>query len=154
MKTNSTIFRHHEKPLSRQAPSEDAVFQMRETKLGIMPISGSNVFLSRQVGYARAMEILLTGDNFSAPTLYEWGFLNRVVPREKLMDEAMSLAETIAANGPRSVRAMVRCSRMIQGKSLEEALILETEIGAPIFVSEDAREGVQAQKEKRKPVFK
>ncbi len=134
--------------------SEDAVFQMRETKLGIMPTGGSNVFLPAQVGSARAMEILLTGENFPASKLYEWGFLNRLVPREKLMNEAMSLAETIAGNGPESVRAMVRCSRQIQGKSLEEAFETETRLGGPVFVSDDAKEGVKAQKEKRKPDFK
>jgi len=133
---------------------EDAVFQMRETRLGIMPTGGSNVFLPAQVGYARAMEILLTGDNFPASKLYEWGFLNRLVPADKLMDEAMSLAETIAANGPRSVRAMVRCSREIQGKSLKEAFEIEMRLGAPVFASNDAREGVTALREKRKPEFK
>jgi len=134
--------------------SEDAVFQMRETRLGMMPIGGSNVFLPAQIGQTRAMEILLTGDNFSAQKLYEWGFLNRVVPKEKLMDEAMALAETIAGNGPKSIRGMVRCSREIQGKSLEEALMTETTIGGPIFMTDDVREGIKAQKEKRKPNFK
>lgn len=134
--------------------SEDAVFQMRETTLGIMPIGGSSVFLPLQVGQARANEILLTGNNFSARTLYEWGFLNRVVPREKLMDEAMSMAGRIAGNGPRSVRGMVRCSRMIQGLPLQKAFETEIQIGAPIFMSDDAREGVKAQKEKRKPEFR
>ncbi len=134
--------------------SEDAVFQMRETTLGIMPIGGSNVFLPAQVGQARAMEILLTGGNFTAAELLEWGFLNRVVPREKLMEEAMGLAGIIASNGPKSIRGMVRCSRQIQGKSLADALDVEVAIGAPIFMSDDAREGVTAQKEKRKPNFK
>lgn len=134
--------------------SEDAIFQMRETTLGIMPIGGSNVFLPLQVGQARALEILLTGGNFSAAKLHEWGFLNRVVKREKLMDEALSLAETIANNGPRSIRAMVSFSRRIQGKPLLEAIDLEVEVGMPVFMSDDAREGVRAQKEKRKPNFK
>jgi enoyl-CoA hydratase len=134
--------------------SEDAIFQMRETTLGIMPIGGSNVFLPLQVGSVRANEILLTGANITAAKLYEWGFLNRVVPREKLMDEAMSLAERIAGNGPRSVRGMVRCSRRIHGVPLEKAFAIEIETGLPIFMSDDAREGVRAQKEKRKPEFK
>jgi enoyl-CoA hydratase len=134
--------------------SEDAVFQMRETTLGIMPVGGSNVFLPLQIGQTRALEILLTGGNFSAAKLQEWGFLNRVVKREKLMDEALALAETIAGNGPRSVRGMVSFSRRLQGKSLLEALDLEVEVGMPIFMSDDAREGVRAQKEKRKPNFK
>jgi enoyl-CoA hydratase len=134
--------------------AEDAVFQMRETTLGIMPIGGSNVFLPTQVGTTRALEILLTGNNFSASTLYEWGFLNRVVPREKLMDEAMSLAERIASNGPLSVRSMVKLSRQIKELSFEAAMKREIETGFPVFMSDQAREGIRAQKEKRKPVFK
>jgi len=134
--------------------SVDAEFQMRETTLGIMPIGGSNVFLPMQVGFPRAMEILLTGDYFPAAKLYEWGFLNRVCPKEKLMDEAMALAERIAGNGPQSIRGMVKCSRAIIGKTFEQAMDIETNIGAPIFMSDDAREGVRAQKEKRKPNYK
>jgi enoyl-CoA hydratase len=133
--------------------SEDAVFQMRETTLGIMPIGGSNVFLPAQIGMGRALEILLTGDNFSAAKMYEWGFLNRLTTREKLMDEAMSLAERIAGNGPRSIRGMVRCARAVQGLPFEKGFEAELQIGAPIFSSGDAREGVRAQKEKRKPVW-
>ena len=133
--------------------AEDAVFQMRETTLGIMPVGGSNVFLPMQVGSTRAMEILLTGNNFSAATLYDWGFLNRVVPRDKLMDEAMALAVRIAGNGPASIRGMVRCARETRGLSLEDAMRKELVIGMPIFMSEEAREGVRAQKEKRKPNF-
>ncbi len=127
---------------------------MRETKLGMMPVGGANVFLPRQVGSTRALEILLTGNNFSARTLYDWGFLNRVVPGDKLMEEAVSLARTIAENGPRSVRGMVRCSREIQGKTLEDAFKAEFNIGSKVLLSEDPREGIQAQKEKRKPNFK
>jgi len=127
---------------------------MRETTLGIMPVGGSNVFLPMEVGKARALEILLTGNNFSAATLHDWGFLNRVVPREKLMDEAMILAERIASNGPMSVRTMVRLSRRIRGLSLEDALEKELELGMPVFSSEEAREGVRAQRERRKPVFR
>lgn len=133
--------------------SQDAAFQMRETTLGIMPIGGSNVFLPSQVGSARAMEILLTGNNFPAATLYDWGFLNSVVPKENLMEEAMSYAERIAGNGPRSVRGMVRCARRVPGLPQDKAFEAELEIGSPIFISEDAREGVRAQKEKRRPEF-
>ncbi|HEU18346.1 MAG TPA: crotonase/enoyl-CoA hydratase family protein [Deltaproteobacteria bacterium] len=133
--------------------SEDALFQMRETTLGIMPVGGSNVFLPMHIGSTRAMEILLTGNNFPASTLYEWGFLNRVVPRDKLMDTAMELAEIIAGNGPMSIRGIVRCGRETRGLSFEDAMKKEMEIGMPIFMSEEAREGVRAQKEKRKPRF-
>jgi len=121
---------------------------------GIMPIGGSNVFLPAQVGATRALEILLTGDYFPAQKLYEWGFLNRVTTKDKLMDCAMTLAERICCNGPQSIHGIVKCSRQIQGKTLDQQLDIETAIGAPIFMSEDAREGVRAQKEKRKPDYK
>ncbi len=134
--------------------SEDAIFQMREPTLGIMPVGGSNVFLPMQVGRTRAMEILLTGNNFSSATLYEWGFLNRVVSRGKLMDEAMVLAERIAGNGPDSVRGMVRLANLIKGESFKNAMKKEMEMGMPVFMSEQAREGVRAQRERRKPDFK
>jgi len=133
--------------------ADNAIFQMRETKLGIMPMSGSNVYLPAQVGYVRALEILLTGDKYSSDKLYEWGFLNKVVSEKDLMNEAMKMAETIAENGPKSIRGMVKMSRMIQGRSIEDALRLEAELGLKVFASEDPREGLRAQKEKRKPIF-
>ncbi len=133
--------------------SYDAVFQMREASLGIMPIGGGNVLLPRIVSPCRAIEILLTADNYDAQTLYEWGFLNRVCARRELMPTAMALAEKIAANGPLAVQGIIRCSRETRAMDLQEALRREVAIGAPIFASEDAREGVRAQREKRKPDF-
>ena len=115
---------------------------------------GANVFLRSQIGTARAMEILLTGNPIKATSLFEWGFLNKIVPKAKVMGEAMSLAESIAVNGPKSIQGMVRCAREIQGKSLKEALEIEHEIGKPIFMSEDVLEGINAFREKRIANFK
>lgn len=133
--------------------SFDAVFQMREAILGIMPIGGGNVFLPRIMSPCRALEILLTAGNYDAQTLYEWGFLNRVVKKKDLMPTAMELAEKIAANGPVATQGIIRCAREIRNMDLNDAILKEVEIGRPIFSSEDAREGVLAQKEKRKPNF-
>lgn len=133
--------------------SEDAVFQMREASLGIMPTGGSNIYLPRTVAPCRALEILLTADNYSADRLYEWGFLNRVVPGEKLMDETMAMAEKIVANGPLAVRGIIRCHREGRDLTYKDGFNLEREIGLPVFGSRDAREGVQAQREKRPPNF-
>jgi len=133
--------------------SEDAVFQMRESSLGIMPTGGSNVYLTRMLTPCRGLEILLTADHFSANTLLDWGFLNRVVPRGDLMQAAMAMAERIAANGPLAVQGIIRCFRESQDLSTSEAFRKELEIGMPIFASLDAREGIRAQKEKRKPDF-
>lgn len=133
--------------------SEDALFQMREVRLGIMPTGGSNVYLPRMLAPGRAMEILLTADSFSARTLYEWGFLNRVTPREKLLDEAVAMAEKIAGNGPLAVQGIIRLAREGKYLTYEQAFAREMEIGQPIFASADAREGVSSQFEKRSPNF-
>lgn len=133
--------------------SEDALFQMREASLGIMPTGGANIRLPRILTPCRAMEILLTSGNFKARTLLEWGFLNRVVPAGGLMDAAMEMAETIAGNGPLAIQGIVRCYRESRDMGYDEAFRKELEIGLPIFGSADAREGILAQKEKRKPNF-
>ncbi|HOK06954.1 MAG TPA: enoyl-CoA hydratase-related protein [Syntrophales bacterium] len=133
--------------------SEDALFQMREASLGIMPTGGSNVYLTRMLTPCRGLEILLTADNYPARTLLEWGFLNRVVPRQELMAAATALAERIAANGPLATRGIIRCWRESRDMSYKDAFAKELEIGIPIFGSQDAREGIKAQREKRKPNF-
>jgi enoyl-CoA hydratase len=134
--------------------SEDAVFQMREATFGIMPTGGSNVFLPRQIPLAAAKEILVLADDIPASRLYEWGFLNRVVPKEKLLDEAMAMAGRIADNGPLAVQGILKCIRETAEMEVEVAMNRELEIGMPIFASADAREGVKAFREKRKAEFK
>lgn len=133
--------------------SYDAIFQMRESSLGIMPIGGGNVFLPRIVGPNRALEILLTAGNYDAQTLYEWGFLNRVVKKAELMSTTMAMAEKIANNGPLACQGIIKFAREMREMELRCAFDREVEIGLPVFGSEDAREGVRAQKEKRKANF-
>lgn len=134
--------------------SEDAFFEMREATFGIMPTGGSNVFLPRQIPLAAAKEIMLLGQKVSAARLYDWGFLNRVVPKEKLMDEAMQIARRICDNGPLPVQGILRCMRETAEMDVDAAMAREIEIGMPIFSSADAREGVLAFAERRKAEFK
>jgi len=134
--------------------SENAIFQMREASLGIMPIGGGNIYLPRIMTPCRALEVLLTSGNFRARTLYEWGFINHIVPtQDDLMKKAVELAEKIAGNGPLAVQGIIKCVRETRDMSYAEAFKREVEIGLPIFGSADAREGILAQKEKRKPNF-
>ena len=81
------------------------------------------------------------------------GFLNAVVPKTGLMQAALELAKKITANGPLATQGIIRCYRETQDMNYPEAFAKEIEIGLPIFASKDAREGVMAQKEKRKPNF-
>ncbi len=132
--------------------SEDALFQMREASLGIMPTGGSNVYLPRILTPCRAMEILLTAGNFKAQTLLEWGFLNRVVPPAPSWRRRWKWPSGLPARAL-AVQGIIRCFRESREMGYTEAFNKELEIGLPIFASADAREGIRAQKEKRKPNF-
>ncbi len=133
--------------------SRKASFGLREAKWGIFPVGGSTVQLPLQIPYARAMEMLLTGELMSARQMYDLGFLNRVVEREKVMEEAEKYAEIISKNGPIAVSAIKQSVKTNLGKPLKEALAKEMELGMPVFLTEDAQEGPRAFKEKRQPVF-
>jgi enoyl-CoA hydratase len=134
--------------------AEDAAFQMRESTYGIMPIGGSNIFLPRQIPVSIAKEILVCGQPFSAQRLLDCGFLNAVVPAAELMDKAEQYAQRICDNGPLAVQGILRCIRETADMEMDEAMNKEIEIGLPIFSSADAREGIAAFKEKRKPQYK
>jgi enoyl-CoA hydratase len=133
--------------------AEDAVFALQEPKWGLFPLGGSTVRLPRQLPWAIAMEILLTGERMSAQDMARHGLLNKVVARDRVLPEAEKLARLIVANGPVAVRAIKRAALACIGRPLKEGLAKELEIGLPVFATEDAREGPKAFKEKRKPVF-
>jgi enoyl-CoA hydratase len=99
------------------------------------------------------MEILLTGEQFSAADALAWGLINKVVPAAEVMAEARRYAEVIRANGPLAVQGVKRSVLAGSGRPTKEALELEMEIGIPASMSEDAKEGTRAFKEKRRPVF-
>ena len=100
------------------------------------------------------MEILLTGDFVSAQRLYELGYVNKVVPLENLLDEALVLARRIADNAPLTVKA---CREMIYASTempRTAAMKHADKIFAPVYLSEDAQEGPRSFVEKRAPVWK
>jgi enoyl-CoA hydratase len=133
--------------------AEHARFGLQEVRWGLFPMGGSTVRVPAQVPYAVAMEILLTGQLIDAGRAYELGFVNRVVPAGAVMDEALRLAETIAANGPVAVRAIKRSVKACLGLPERQAMAVEVEHGQPVFDTEDAREGPLAFLEKRTPRF-
>jgi enoyl-CoA hydratase len=133
---------------------ESAQFGLAEVRRGLFPIGGSTVRLRRQIPYTLAAEILLTGGLVPAKRALEMGLIGRVVPDGQALAEARKVAETIAENGPLSVMAIKRSLQETEGLPEQEALKIELEIGLPIFMTEDAREGPKAFAEKRKPDFK
>lgn len=132
----------------------EARLGVQEVKWAIFPAGGSTVRLPQQLPFARAMELLLTGDLIDADEACRIGFLNRVVPRAQVVDAALELAEKIARNGPIAVQAIRRSARACLGVPEQEALRIEWRLAQPVFQSEDGREGPRAFMEKREPVYK
>ncbi|RMG95437.1 MAG: 2-(1,2-epoxy-1,2-dihydrophenyl)acetyl-CoA isomerase [Chloroflexi bacterium] len=134
--------------------SEKASFMLAFSKVGLVPDSGTNWFLPRLIGYARAYEMAITADKIPAQKALEWGMVNRVVPADQLMETVMAWAQPLAT-GPTlayglTKRAMARSWDM----SLDEALVYEAHLQEIAGRSHDYREGVQAFLEKRAPQFK
>jgi len=133
--------------------AEGARFGLQEVKWSIVPAGGSTVHLTRQIPYARAMEMLLTGELIDARQAYAYGFVNQVVPREQVMEMAERYAAAIVKNGPLAVAAVKQAVLENSGRDVKKALAREMELAIPVFLSRDAQEGPRAFKEKRDPVF-
>ncbi|HXW33092.1 MAG TPA: crotonase/enoyl-CoA hydratase family protein [Acidimicrobiales bacterium] len=133
---------------------ESAVFGIFEARRGLFPLGGSTVRLRRQIPFTIAMDLLLTAREVSAQEAKEIGLIGRVVPDGQALEEALRIADVIAANGPLAVEAIKRSVRETEGMSEEEGLARELEIGWPIFATEDAAEGQRAFAEKRPARFK
>lgn len=134
--------------------ADTAEFRFPEPSLGLIPRLGGTQRLPRLVGLSRAMEILLTNQRVSADTALSIGLVNRVVPREQLMDSALSMAEQICRLAPLSVKTIKRCVYEGGSMSLADGLALENDLGLQLFRTEDYAEGSAAFREKRKPKFK
>ena len=130
-----------------------AKFGLPETKRGIVPGSGGMLRLPARVPYVIAMELVLTGDMFSAEQAAEWGLINRVVPEGEALKGALELAARIKENGPLAVQTAKQI--ISQSKDWPQAHMFDLQRPRidPIFVSADAKEGATAFAEKRKLVW-
>jgi len=131
--------------------AEHATFGLGEVRWGIIPTGGSHIRLPRQIPWAVAMELLLTGRPIDAKRAYDIGLVNQVVPASELMPAALKLAEVICKNGPLAVRTAKEIA--VRALGLESGFVLEKALGARVFGSEDAQEGPRAFAEKRPPRF-
>jgi enoyl-CoA hydratase len=132
---------------------ESAVFGVTEVTRGLFPLGGSTVRLRRQIGFTKAMEMLLIGERVPAAEAERIGLIGRVVPDGEALNVALEIAEKIAANAPLSVMAIKRAVQESEGLTEAEGLKKELEIGVPIFGTADAKEGTLAFKEKRTPHY-
>src|SRR3954451_11421695 len=132
---------------------ESAVFGVVEVTRGLFPLGGSTVRLRRQIGYTKAMEMLLIGERGAAAEAERIGLIGRVVPDGEALKVALEIAEKVAANAPLSVQAVKRSVQASEGLTEAEGLAKELEIGVTIFGTNDAKEGTLAFKEKRPPVY-
>ncbi|MCX7966759.1 MAG: enoyl-CoA hydratase/isomerase family protein [Syntrophorhabdaceae bacterium] len=134
--------------------AEDAVIGLPEINLGLIPGSGATQRLPRLIGVTKAKEMLFTGDTINAQEAYRIGLVNKVVPKDKLMEEAMALAKKLASKPRAALGLIKRCVDNGINMDLPSGLTLEMDCFAIAFTSEDGREGINAFVEKRKPVFK
>lgn len=132
--------------------SRTARFAITEVKVG----RGSPwaAPLSRMIPRRIAMELVLTGAPLSAERAYQIGFVNRVVAPDELVEVTQTIAEGIAANAPLSVVAGKRTMTLTDDHPLREAYEYAENIWAPVYLSADAQEGMQAFSEKRPPAWR
>ncbi|HZT65091.1 MAG TPA: crotonase/enoyl-CoA hydratase family protein [Acidimicrobiales bacterium] len=133
---------------------ESARFGVSEVRWSLFPLGGSTVRLRRQIPYTLAADILLTGRHITAQEAKDIGLIGYVVPDGHALEQALEIAEKIAANGPVAVQAVLRALRETESLPEDEAMRVESAIGMQVFMSEDAKEGPRAFMEKRAPVFK
>jgi enoyl-CoA hydratase len=131
--------------------AEHATFGLGEVRWGLVPLGGTHVRLPRQIPWAIAMQLLLTGQNIDARRAYEVGLVNEVVAADELMPSALKLAERMCRNGPLAMRTAKEIA--VRSLGLESGFVLEKALGARVLSSDDAKEGPRAFAEKRPARF-
>jgi enoyl-CoA hydratase/carnithine racemase len=131
--------------------SKESAFGIPEVKRGLVAGGGGLLRLPQRIPYAIAMELALTGENLPAQRAHELGLVNVLAEPGQALDAAIALAERITANGPLAVAATKRIITESRAWSPDEMWRAQTKILAPVFMSNDAREGAVAFAEKRPP---
>lgn len=133
---------------------ENTVFGQLEVQRGIMPFGGATVRFVQAAGWQKAMPYLLTGKTFNSKTAYELNLLSEVVESGQQLERALEIAKEICSAAPLAVQALLSSATdaVVEGQTV--AFEKMNNYLMPLFVSEDAQEGVRAMLEKRPPQFK
>ena len=134
--------------------ADNAKFGQPEIKLGIIPGAGGTQRLPRAVGKAKAMDMALTGRMMDAVEAERAGLVSRVVPLDKLMDEALGAALMVCSYGQPSVMAAKEAVNRAFESGLSDGVMFERRLFHALFATEDQKEGMDAFVNKRKPAFK
>jgi enoyl-CoA hydratase len=134
--------------------SSRAKFGLPEVKLGIIPGYGGTVRLPRLIGRGRATELMLTGDMIDADEAFRIGLVNRVEEPGNLMAAARELARRMTANGPIAIALALEAVDRGMSTTIDDALVLESNLFGLLASTEDMREGMSAFLEKRKAEFR
>jgi enoyl-CoA hydratase len=131
--------------------AEDATFGQPEIKLGVVPGAGGTQRLTRAIGKARAMELVLTGRSIPAAEAERMGLVTRIVPGPATLATALDLAAAIAAQSASAVRAAVAAIRAADDGPLAAGLAVERDLFRSLFGTPDQEEGMRAFLERREP---
>ena len=134
--------------------SDNAVFSVAEVKHGIIAANGGTQRIVRQLPYAIAMELLLTGDSMDAGEAARWGLINKVTTQDQLIDTAYDYARRIAENAPLALQAAKELAVRSPDMDLATGLRMEQLVSRILHHSEDTKTAKEAFTEKRKPEFK
>ncbi|MFN3583914.1 enoyl-CoA hydratase [Phenylobacterium sp.] len=134
--------------------AETAKFGQPEINLGVMPGIGGTQRLTRYVGKSKAMDMILTARMMDAAEAERAGLVSRIVPAEKLLDEALAAAARIAAQSPLAVLMNKELVDAAYETTLSAGVAMERRLFHSLFAFEDQKEGMAAFVEKRKPQFK
>lgn len=127
-----------------------------EVALGVLPGTGGTQRLTRLLGKAKALELMVSGETMTVERAHELGLVNQILPADSFWADVMALARSFTppARASRAVGHIKRAVHTGSELSLEAGLALERELQQGLFTSEDAREGISAYVAKRKPAFK
>ncbi len=134
--------------------SDTAQFGQPEIKIGVIPGAGGTQRLTRAIGKARAMELVMSGRFIDAVTAERWGLVNKIVPASTYLEEALRFAQPFAQMSPLALRAAKEAVNGAYENHLQEGLLQERRNFYLLFSSEDQKEGMAAFVEKRKPEWK